>query len=506
MLSGVMMLASCLGDDDNSSGITYYGDGAITAFSLGTLNRTYLYNNGEPIKKTTDGTDSTTTVDCSSYKMTIDQLSYAKDDAGNPTKMHPIFNTDSLPAGTDISRVVCTISSKNSGVIALMRLKKNPTDKDTLDYFNSSDSIDFTSPREFHVYSTDGTYRRRYQVKLNVHKELADSFTWHKQDIHDIMAAAEGGVKGTALTELVSGADNTLFLSVATPTVTKLYSQSLKTGGAAGFKHQRDFGAEAWQNVVAFGGKLYVLDGGKLMRSANGASWEEVSATGVSLDADSRLVASSSKLFVLTYANEPTNTSKGMRGTAIYSSADGSNWAVEALGDDAVRLPGGRLSVCEMPLKTNSDIKRLVIAGNRMAADTLSADGNAVVWGKIEDPTDDSYKWNAYDSKSKYSLPDMQSLSVMKYDGQLYAIGGKTTDGEGTPFSVLYTSNDQGISWRESSLFTLPSLSTVVNADAVAMIADSQNYVWIVNAADSSLWKMRINRLGWKQEQRAFNE
>ena len=81
------MLASCLSDDTDDSNIVYYGDAAITSFSLGTLNKTYLYNNGDTIKKNTDGTDSTTTVDCSKYKLTIDQLK------------HEVYNVDSLPAG-----------------------------------------------------------------------------------------------------------------------------------------------------------------------------------------------------------------------------------------------------------------------------------------------------------------------------------------------------------------------------------------------------------------------
>ena len=127
-LAGAMTIASCLSDNDSSSDIVYYGDGAITSFSLGKLNRYYLYNNGDTIKKTTDGTDSVTTVACSGYKMTIDQLAYATDENGNPTKMHPIWNTDSLPAGTDIRKTVTTISSKNSGIITLLRLKKKPTD------------------------------------------------------------------------------------------------------------------------------------------------------------------------------------------------------------------------------------------------------------------------------------------------------------------------------------------------------------------------------------------
>jgi hypothetical protein len=150
-VSVMIVFTSCLGTNDEN---VYYNDTAITAFTLGTLDRT---------AHTTSytGGDSTysTTVTGSNYKMYIDQVN------------RKIYNLDSLPYGTDIKHVLVTITTKNGGVAAIKNVKS-----DTLSYYSSSDSIDFTTPRTFFVYSNDGTAYCKYVASVGAHKEEADSF------------------------------------------------------------------------------------------------------------------------------------------------------------------------------------------------------------------------------------------------------------------------------------------------------------------------------------------
>lgn len=481
ILAGVMMLTSCLSDDDSSSDIVYYGDGAITAFSLGTLNQYYLYNNGDTIKKTTDGTDSTTTVDCSSVKMTIDQLAYARDKEGNLTKCHPIFNTDSLPAGTDISRVLTSVSSKNSGVVTLLRLKKNSTDKDTLDYYSSSDSIDFTTPREFRVFSTDGTYYRRYLVTLNVHKEQPDSFAWHRQQFSDVLA----GRTITAARTYAMG--DMVYTALTDGTATYLLGKNATSDNAAWDVKESNlnmFSADAYKNIAVLNGWMYLLSRGTLFRSQDAANWQQVQ-TG--LDNLKQLVgAAGSKLYALTEG-------------CIMSSADGTQWTAEALGSDetAANLPQENVSLLAMPLKSNSNISRLILMGS-----ASGSTGTTTVWGKIEDPDDSSYKWTQYNGEADGMLPDMAGLQVMKYDGKLYAIGGAGQNGSTVEaYGKLYCSSDQGLTWQKGTLFSLPAdMDKSVAPATLTMAADAHNHVWITSASTRSAWKMRINRLGWKKK------
>ena len=103
MTMAVMVLSSCLGGDDDE--ILYPNDAAITAFSLGTLKR-YMTTTKS------DGTDSTytTTVSGSTYRFYIDQVN------------RTIYNPDSLPFGTDVEHVLCTVGSKNSSSIVIKSL------------------------------------------------------------------------------------------------------------------------------------------------------------------------------------------------------------------------------------------------------------------------------------------------------------------------------------------------------------------------------------------------
>lgn len=486
-LAGAMTIASCLSDNDSSSDIVYYGDGAITSFSLGKLNRYYLYNNGDTIKKTTDGTDSVTTVACSGYKMTIDQLAYATDENGNPTKMHPIWNTDSLPAGTDIRKTVTTISSKNSGIITLLRLKKKPTDKDTLDYYNSADSIDFSTPREFRIFSTDGTYYRRYQVKINVHKQLPDSFVWHRQQMFD---PAQQTTFTAARTYAMG--DNVYSAASDGTTLTTIWKKNINDDNAqwvvAVSNMNKVFSPESYKNIAVLGGWMYLLHQGTLFKAQDAQNWQQV-ATG--LDNIKQLAgASCRKLYALT-------------DNGIASSADGKTWTEEAFEDAKENLPATDISLCALPLKSNKDVERVIIMGS-------GSTGKTAVWGKIEDSseTTDSYKWNSYDGESQYALPDMKGLSVMYFDGKLYAIGGEGQNGStASPYAKLYCSGDQGLTWKKSTLFTLPAdMPKDIDPATLTMLADKENHVWIVSAKTGTAWKMRINRLGWKQEQKAFNE
>jgi len=153
------LLASCLSSNDDTT--TGYDDVSIQSFTLGKLNR-YLHTTAR------SGADSLykTTYTASTYKMSIDQL------GGR------IFNDDSLLIGTDARHVICTVTTKNGGVVYLKSMTS-----DTLAYFNSGkDSVDFSQPRLFRVFSTDGTTSRDYTVTLNVRSQQAGRMVWTLMD------------------------------------------------------------------------------------------------------------------------------------------------------------------------------------------------------------------------------------------------------------------------------------------------------------------------------------
>ena len=159
LLVAALSLISCLNSSDDST--TYYSDMAIKTFTLGTLNR-YLHTT------TSDGRDSIykSTYTASSYKLNIDQLN------------HKIYSADSLLPNTDVSRVVCSVTTSNNGVVYVKSMTS-----DTLTYFISgSDSIDFTQPRIFRVFANDGSGSRDYTVSLAVRTMEKGTFIWTEAD------------------------------------------------------------------------------------------------------------------------------------------------------------------------------------------------------------------------------------------------------------------------------------------------------------------------------------
>lgn len=91
-----------------------------------------------------------------------------------------IFNADSLPVGTDVSKLVPTISYTSSASAVTLTIN---TDGKTVeaDYkTNPSDTIDFTNPVKLTITAEDATTVRSYEIKVNVHNTQPDSLVWDR--------------------------------------------------------------------------------------------------------------------------------------------------------------------------------------------------------------------------------------------------------------------------------------------------------------------------------------
>lgn len=159
-LSALLLLAlsSCLQSNDEEP--VYYHDTALTSFKLGTLNRTM-----HTTSSTGEDSTYTTTVTGGTYDFTIDQ------------QQGLVYNVDSLPMGTNVSKVLFTATTKNSGSLVLNVRTKDGL-RDSLKVYSTTDSIDFTKPVEFRVYNQSGTAYRKYMVELRVHQQNGNDFHW----------------------------------------------------------------------------------------------------------------------------------------------------------------------------------------------------------------------------------------------------------------------------------------------------------------------------------------
>ena len=468
LFSVMLLTVSCLGDDSYSD-VVYYGDTAITSFSLGTLKRTM-------VTEASDGTDSSyvADVDCSSYDFYIDQL------------QKEIYNPDSLPAGTDAAHVICNVTSKNSGVVLIAY--KNSEGEDSLAFFSSSDSIDFTEPREFRVYSNDGSAYRAYNVKVNVHKEYPDSINWH--DMGDNQAfTAMSGMKAVAFGGklLVFGTSQSRTSVYSTSTDGSLSWRELDTNMA--------LDADAYKSAVAKDGYVYTLSDGDVLRSADGETWETMGAAAL------RQLIAASKQNLYAFAGD---------GRVVMSEDDGTTWAADNVVGDLSMMPADNVSYGSMALATDASSERIIVAGNPdLDNSEYAEDSVAVVWGKIEEYSEGSrrHSWTNFSEDNGYRLPRLSDLCVVVYGGKLVALGGRglgTSSAEA--FSNFYISEDSGITWHTNGELYLPENFTNGDKDVFSMVADEDNYLWIICGGTGKVWRGRLNKLAWENAQTSFTE
>jgi hypothetical protein len=148
---------SCLGDNDDD--VTLYDDMAITNFALTVVNQLVTV-------QSSTGVDST-------YKKSIT--------SGLPVfnidhYKQQIFNTTPLPAKCDLEHILASVVSKNNGVVTIKSLTS-----DSLFYYSSTDSIDFSKPRIFRVYATDNSGYRDYTVTVNMSGgDVSEEVNWEE--------------------------------------------------------------------------------------------------------------------------------------------------------------------------------------------------------------------------------------------------------------------------------------------------------------------------------------
>ena len=466
LLAAVFLMASCLKGEDRD--VTYYEDTAVTSFAVGTLKRTVH-------TKTKAGKDSTyrTKFNASKYAFYIDQ-----------TKRE-IYNPDSLPVGVDASKVIATIAGKSGGVIVL-NMKKAGATKDSLVRYVSTDSLDFSRPREVRVYSNSGNNYRAYTVRVNVHKESPNVFNWTELTAN----ASLGGLRGMKAVNT----NGKIFVFGDDGTATVAYVTAMSDGNSWTLAGTQTFGREAYLNVCVMNNQLYILDNGALWQSSDGAAWTQVATPNVV-----RLIGSSgNKLYAL-------NASK-----ALMTSADGgTTWTEEQIDDQSTLLPTQDINLCTLPLKTNKSASRLILIGNRSATD-YAADAAAAIWGKIEDRSTgaQSQPWAYYGTVGggTYRLPRSQGMCVAVYNDGLLAVGGHALGADKTQgFAAVYMSYDAGIVWRPDTAITIPSGFTTT-ATVFALTVDADNHVWMICGGRGRVWKGRLTQLGWRKEQNVFKE
>lgn len=438
----------CATEDDPSSPT---GMSLITAVTLGTMTRHIYYTDkeGKPAV-------NTISVQGRYFPMTIDQQEKL------------IYNAEPLPYNTRIDKV--TFATFNSqGAVAIKSLI---TGKDTT--FTTTDSTDLRTPRTFTVYGLDGESTSTYTLEVRVRQEDGDSVQWHLQGTIPALGTLRSPkllTRGDSL--IVWGYDNQndihcFWALREAPTTWK--KEVLTT-------------AVIPQSIIRTQQGFMGVDASNIVASTNGHKWSP-------LTSNTQGIAS---MAVCTGRSAYAVASKQFLKQALDG---GSSTFVQDNFDEVDSIPVNNIAGVCYPDAKNSLLDNIVVVGN-------CANGRTVVW-KRNEMHDAKYddivplQWNHLTSLSTnaYRVPDRTSISLTAYDDELLLSG---LDAEGKlAFNV---SKDGGRSWKYSDKYT-PDIDPA--ATAVSVTVDADNYLWIFCAQTGELWRGRLNRLGWKDDQLTF--
>lgn len=477
LLSACISLSSCLSNDDDTE-VVYSHDTAITAFSLGTMTRTYY----APEK----AKDTTVTVAGADYKFDIDHL------------QRTITNADSLPVGTRTAAALATISAKNSSYIQLVY--KNQANEDSLAWYSSTDSINFDNLKAVRAYAQDGSVYADYAVKLKVHKEEADSFLWQaigseQADIANLTAmkavAANGKVYvfGKSGNELKAYQCDGNAWTALSMDVTKNALGSEE----AGYK----LDAESYKSVAVLDGNIYLInvaDGKVFVLNKGQDAWLTLYQ-----DADfMQLVgADDHRLYAYTGTRDANGKVTAITGLAC---GDGKAWTASTLDNAAGYLPTESVNVLVSSIRSTHNAANVLLLGNR---DKAKNDTIASLWNCTVDYTagSEARAWNyvEYDQNTAGKLPYLSQLAASTASDGLVALGSN---------GKWYKSVNSGLTWAVDTLMTLPKdfdathPFALVRVKIEGIVTDLANPVkynvwsyWLIGGGKT--WKGRFNKDGW---------
>ena len=380
------------------------------------------------------------------FPMTVDQVN------------NRIFNVDSLSYGSDVSKVTTTVYG--SGTIGY-RYMDDPMNKY---YWSTVDSIDFTREVQFMVMSSDESFTRIYDVKLNVRKVFPDSLLWSAPDTtgFPVLSGISSAVRNDSL--FCFGTD-----TLGNPSVSY---RSVSAGTWNGANAMTGITDAGWSHrVTVFNGQFCTVSGGSVLVSADAVNWTSVKS-GVK-----SLITAIQDYGTLWAVSQDGN---------LLKTTDMADWTT--VQTVPAGFPDSAAVMYSYPLATNASITRNVVAG--MSADTL----NASVWTILSGDT----VWTQMDipADERLRLPASAYLTLLRYDDALFSLG-QGLDG-------FRQSNDNGITWYMCNEYVedysswnrymqLPK-SLKGYSSGFSAATDSKGYIWIMTD-DGRVWRGAITRL-----------
>ncbi|WP_455641085.1 DUF6242 domain-containing protein [Parabacteroides sp.] len=443
-----LFLSSCLNSDEQEYDIPK--DCQITTFSL----------------------SSDSVAGLSAVKFVIDQVNGR------------IFNPDSMPYGTEIEKVICTIS-RASGVYSI-EVTQDALPDSTF-FWDTKDSLDFSKPVKFVTTAYDGITKKTYMAQVNIHQQVPDSMSWNLLSENlpgfpakeqKVMTRGDENNESYYMYTQSAGADNGYSLHVAPVSNPNSWTELPLEGlpaGEARLSQMTEY-ENAWY-VPTTKGALY--------RSADGQKWDLVE------------MALSVKTVLGAIADGGLNQSSSLsaiidnNGTLNFGVMDKDmNWTTGGVVPDGFPVSGfGSLSVLSSASKQYS---LTVVAGKDKNSKLLNS-----AWS-----TTNGYSWVLLTDIEADYFDKREGIMLSVYDDKYCMIGGINESNKA--LKDIYFSDDRGVTWALSD--TLTVMPEDYKARGFASVAvNKDNFMLIFGGKESNsanelgqLWQGRINRLGFK--------
>ena len=440
LLLCVPFWASC--SDDSKSSVSSNDYCYIKSVTLGMVKRQL-------------GT-TTATFSASSYEMTVDHRSLT------------IENRDSLPCGSNLSRVIATITFDGS----TLSYREKGSEAGWTAY-NSTDSLNLTRPIELYLASNDNTSHRIYTLKVNVHRQEGDSLFWKKCEEEELLAGMEE-------MKVFTHDGKLLVLGKKDADIVLLQRSSTEAQGtwiettAAGLPATTDV-----QTLRQQAGTCYVSTAdGDIFASADAREWQQ---TGTRHTAPLTLIEKTDDWF---YA-----ISEGR----LLRSADAESWEDDRLDAEATLLPAYGIST--LTVEQANGNHRIILVGQS------DGTGHTIVWNKMwndsEPEAESQWTYFPLSPDNTSPCPQIAHLNLLTYDGKCIALGGASADGKHQALDAMYVSQDYGITWRPDTQHPLPS-ALKGTGGSITSTVDKDNFIWIIT--NKQVWRGRLNRLGFAQQ------
>lgn len=391
------------------------------------------------------------------YEMTINQ------------RTNNIENRDSLPYGSQLSRVIATIHFDGS----TLAYREKGSNSEWTSY-NATDSLDLTKPLELFLTSNDNQSSRIYTLKVNVHQQEGDSLFWKQCDNNVAELTDMSDMKAFVLN------DKLFVLGQKTSGITLAERSSTEAEGEWTETPVTDLPATTdIQTLRQYEDMLYLsTSDGSIFSSADAKGWRQEGST---YSAPLKLVEKTEKYY---YA-----ISEGK----ILRSADASTWEEETLDTDATMLP--TTDIRALSAEQANGNNRIILVGQSENSD------NAVVWNKMwnDSEKEENAEWIYFPITHDNNIPcpRLEYLNLLSYDGKCIAFGGASIDNSRKALETMYVSQDYGITWRPDKEHRMPVELKGIEG-CITSTVDENYFIWIITNAQ--VWRGRLNRLGFAQQ------